>query len=85
MLHHFAIAIMTPQLFLNMLASNDTDDLADSINATSSSSPLTVEIFDVSLMIFDECHHCDSSHPYNEVMGIYFEQKLLDPSKVPQV
>jgi len=90
MLHHLAIAIMTPQLFVNMLASNGNEDLDDENQSGTNSSSidrshLTVDIFDVSLIIFDECHHCDSSHPYNEVMSIYFEQKQLDSSKLPQV
>ena len=31
---------------------------------------------DLSILIFDECHHTNDSHPYNELMSIYFKQKV---------
>ena len=35
-----------------------------------------VSISDFSLIIFDECHHTDKGHPYNEVMLRYLEIKF---------
>ncbi|KAE9551821.1 hypothetical protein FO519_004953 [Halicephalobus sp. NKZ332] len=48
------ICVMTPQIFVNMLLT-----------------PLKkqkIYIADFTLMIFDECHHCTSNHPYNVIM-----------------
>uniref|UniRef100_A0AC34FBL8 RNA helicase n=1 Tax=Panagrolaimus sp. ES5 TaxID=591445 RepID=A0AC34FBL8_9BILA len=49
------IIVMTPQIFVNML-----------------SSPLKsqkIYLSDFTLMVFDECHHCNEGHPYNVVMN----------------
>ena len=28
-----------------------------------------------SLIVFDECHHTQSDHPYNEIMHLYHDSK----------
>lgn len=41
-----------------------------------------------SLIIFDECHHTQLEHPYNEIMHIYFDAKTADKVEaeaLPQV
>lgn len=35
-----------------------------------------VAINDFSLLIFDECHHTDKGHPYNDIMLKYLEIKF---------
>lgn len=35
-----------------------------------------VAINDFSLLIFDECHHTDKGHPYNDIMLNYLEIKF---------
>ena len=35
-----------------------------------------VRITDFSLLIFDECHHTDKGHPYNEIMLTYLGIKF---------
>uniref|UniRef100_A0AC35GD91 RNA helicase n=1 Tax=Panagrolaimus sp. PS1159 TaxID=55785 RepID=A0AC35GD91_9BILA len=47
--------VMTPQIFINMLLS-----------------PLKANrlyLNDFTMFVFDECHHCDESHPYNILMN----------------
>lgn len=31
-----------------------------------------VTIFDINMLIFDECHHCDSNHSYNLIMNEFY-------------
>ena len=31
-----------------------------------------LRIFDINLLIFDECHHCDSNHSYNLIMNEFY-------------
>ncbi|XP_048779866.2 antiviral innate immune response receptor RIG-I-like isoform X2 [Ostrea edulis] len=39
-----------------------------------------------SLLIFDECHHCCGSHPFQQVMNHYMDIKLEgDESQLPQI
>ena len=42
---------------------------------------------EIDLLIFDECHHCDSNHSYNLIMNdFYFYNKINNPSyKLPQI
>lgn len=80
MLQRNDVSVMTPQLLLNMLTavpSENGDELA-------------TKITDFSLIVFDECHHSDKSHAYNEIMIAYFDIKFdknrpTDDEKLPQV
>ena len=40
-----------------------------------------------SLIVFDECHHTQSDHPYNEIMHLYLDAKLngVPVESLPQV
>lgn len=52
-----------------------------------------VSIADFSLLIFDECHHTDKGHPYNEIMlrylGIKFpsrgSRQHIGKERLPQI
>ena len=35
-----------------------------------------VSLNDVTMMIFDECHHTQAGNQYNKIMGVYVDQKL---------
>ena len=40
-----------------------------------------LKIFDISMLIFDECHHTSENHPYNKIMNeFYFFYKRLKPN-----
>uniref|UniRef100_A0A7E4VU49 RNA helicase n=1 Tax=Panagrellus redivivus TaxID=6233 RepID=A0A7E4VU49_PANRE len=66
------VVVMTPQIFINLYKS-----------------PLAkkkIYIRDFTLMIFDECHHCDKKHPYNVIMQIVLNLREKEPTKpTPQV
>jgi len=36
---------------------------------------------DFDIIVFDEVHHCDLLHPYNQIMKIYFTEKLNNSSE----
>ena len=41
-----------------------------------------LKIFDISMLIFDECHHTSENHPYNKIMNeFYFFYKRLKPNE----
>ena len=45
-------------------------------------------VLEFSLIVFDECHHSNKQHMYNEIMSRYLDLKLrenVDSSKLPQV
>uniref|UniRef100_A0A0K0ER19 RNA helicase n=1 Tax=Strongyloides stercoralis TaxID=6248 RepID=A0A0K0ER19_STRER len=51
------VIVCTPQLFLNNLLYNDQSK--------------QLYFSDLSLIIFDECHHCNSSHQYKQIMNLF--------------
>ena len=38
-----------------------------------------------SLIIFDECHHTHTNHPFNKIMGLYMDLKFGRQEQLPQV
>ena len=41
-----------------------------------------LKIFEISMMIFDECHHASDDHPYNKIMNeFYFFYKIKKPNE----
>lgn len=68
---NYDVAVMTPQLLLNILNKSVTTRCC---------------ISEFTLILFDECHHSNKKHPYNEIMEIYFEMKFSSKNaKLPQV
>ena len=45
------------------------------VNALTSNA---LNITDISILIFDECHHTNLLHPYNVIMEFYFREKLMN-------
>ena len=45
-----------------------------------------IKIFDISMLVFDECHHAADDHPYNKIMNefyfFYKKKKELDHLKL---
>ncbi|XP_068758709.1 uncharacterized protein [Montipora capricornis] len=53
------ILVLTHQIFLNFLATcTQTDPI--------------IRLSDVSVLVFDEAHHCQGNHPYNKIMGQFY-------------
>uniref|UniRef100_A0A158R4E3 RNA helicase n=1 Tax=Syphacia muris TaxID=451379 RepID=A0A158R4E3_9BILA len=48
------IVVLTPQIFINLIRNIRKDD--------------RLFFTDFSMLIFDECHHCDGDHPYSVLM-----------------
>ena len=48
-----------------------------------------IKITEISLIIFDECHHCDSNHAYNLIMNDFYFFYLLEKNykreQLPQI
>ena len=67
------VVIMTAQILVNALNSNNKEQ--------------QVQLSDISLLIFDECHHAQKEHSYNQVMEKYKALKLQpgNQHKLPQV
>ncbi|XP_062517552.1 ATP-dependent RNA helicase DHX58-like isoform X2 [Corticium candelabrum] len=54
------VVVMTPMVLVNAMKEKNPQ----------------VQFSDVSLIIFDECHHTEKEHPYMHVMDIYFKEKF---------
>ena len=65
------IVVLTAQILVNALKDKDN----------------RVALSDISLLIFDECHHAQKGHPYNKVMEQYLALRLQPGSRheLPQV
>ena len=50
------VLVLTHQIFLNFLAEKEN--------------PVT-QLSDISVLVFDEAHHCLGNHPYNQIMSHY--------------
>ncbi|XP_022778050.1 uncharacterized protein LOC111319571, partial [Stylophora pistillata] len=50
------VLVLTHQIFLNFLAAEDNPP---------------IRLSDVSVLVFDEAHHCSRNHPYNKIMEYY--------------
>ena len=49
-----------------------------------------IKIFDISMLIFDECHHTNSEHPYNRIMDEFYfyykkNEKIAKSYKFPRI
>ena len=64
------IIVMTPQMLVN--AYNEAIDREQ-------------PIFRIGLMIFDECHHCQKNHPYNQLLEIHHLHLTARNESLPRV
>ena len=53
------VLVLTHQIFLNFLATGENPP---------------IRLSDVSVLVFDEAHHCSGNHPYNQIMKYYKEK-----------
>ncbi|CAD5207328.1 unnamed protein product [Bursaphelenchus okinawaensis] len=68
------VIVMTPMVLLNIL-NQQSENVNDQV---------TINMF--TLLIFDECHHVNEKHPYNEIMNFYHDRKSFGSSAgLPQV
>uniref|UniRef100_A0A914HI26 RNA helicase n=1 Tax=Globodera rostochiensis TaxID=31243 RepID=A0A914HI26_GLORO len=65
------LCVMTPQILINML---------NSVLETE-----RVYFADFTLVIFDECHHCDKGHPYKSLMDQLAALENVKNGKRPQI
>uniref|UniRef100_A0A0N4ZIA5 RNA helicase n=1 Tax=Parastrongyloides trichosuri TaxID=131310 RepID=A0A0N4ZIA5_PARTI len=63
------VIVLTPQLFLNKLIAPKEED--------------RIYFSDLSLIVFDECHHCNSNHPYKQIMDLF--RKIKNDFPKPQI
>ena len=60
------VLVLTHQIFLNALAAQTNQ---------------IIRISDISVLVFDEAHHCQGNHPYNKIMSQFYHNnpKSLKP------
>ena len=61
LLQHHNVVVMTAQILVNALKSDVRGE--------------RVDLKDISLLLFDECHHAHKEHPYNSIMENYLALK----------
>ena len=44
-----------------------------------------VKLDEVTLMVFDECHHTRKDHPYARLMQLYLDEKFEENNQLPQI
>ena len=72
------IIMLTAQTFVNELVASD-------IERAKNPNHNGLEIKDFDMLIFDECHHTNLKHPYNQCMRIYQRDKRSKRGKLPQI
>jgi ERCC4-related helicase len=77
LLSDYDIIVMTAQLLVNAMMSPKAAKFDNKMDL--------VTFDDFSLMVFDECHHTSSEHPYNRIMARYIDEKLGGKQNLPQV
>ena len=67
------VVVMTAQILVNSLKAEEGGN--------------RVELKDISLLLFDECHHAHKEHPYNSIMETYLALKSQagHQHRLPQV
>ena len=67
------LIVMTAQILVNALNSKNKEE--------------RVQLSDISLLLFDECHHAHKEHAYNRIMEKYLALKFQpgNKHKLPQV
>lgn len=66
------VVVLTAQILVNALKDKNSG----------------VRLTDITLLIFDECHHTNKDHPYNKIMERYMtlkKQPGAKPNSLPQV
>ena len=76
------IVMLTAQIFVNALKRTEIMKTNSESNEDGG-----LRISDFDLLIFDECHHTDLKHPYNQIMRLYQKEKDANGSqtKMPQI
>ena len=76
------IVMLTAQIFVNALKRTEIMKTNSDSNEDEG-----LRISDFDLLIFDECHHTDLKHPYNQIMRLYQREKDANGSqiKMPQI
>uniref|UniRef100_A0A915ESB8 RNA helicase n=1 Tax=Ditylenchus dipsaci TaxID=166011 RepID=A0A915ESB8_9BILA len=69
------VVVVTPQIILNMLNERPREEDDPTYR------PFLLTTF--TLLIFDEAHHANEQHPYNQIMEIYHELKESAAHKYP--
>lgn len=73
LLQNHKIVVMTAQILVNALNSKNKEE--------------RVDLNDITLLLFDECHHADKEHSYNRIMEKYLALKSQPGTQhsLPQV